>query len=59
MFVGNITEWESKPMCMGCYGKLPKEVRKKYEKKKEEEKKLAEKKAKEEKKAAKTAAKNK
>ena len=37
---GDITEWESKPMCMSCYEKLPKEVRKRYEKKREAEKKV-------------------
>jgi len=45
---GNINEWESKPMCMSCYSKLPKDVRKKVEKKREAEKKLAEKREKEE-----------
>jgi len=50
---GNTTEWESKPMCMGCYGKLPKEVRQKVEKKRAAEKKLEEKRQKEEKKAEK------
>jgi hypothetical protein len=46
---GDITEWETKPMCMACYGKLPKDVRKKVEKKREAEHKLALKREKEEK----------
>jgi len=47
---GDVNEWESKPMCMSCYGKLPKEVRKKVEKKREAEKKLADQREKEDKK---------
>jgi len=46
---GNINEWEGKPMCQGCYKKLPEEVRKRVGKKREAEEKLAKKKAKEEK----------
>jgi hypothetical protein len=47
---GDLMEWETKPMCGGCYDGLPKEVRKQVEKKKKEEKKMAEKREKEEKK---------
>jgi len=50
---GDITEWEMKPMCQKCYGKLPSEVRKRVEKKREADKKIAEQRKKEEKKAAK------
>jgi len=46
---GDITEWESKPMCMKCYKKLPDDVKKKVEKKRKEEQKIAEKRAKEQK----------
>jgi len=46
---GDITEWEAKPMCMGCYKKLPAEVRKRVEKKREADAKIAKEKAKEEK----------
>eukprot|EP01112_Ceratiomyxa_fruticulosa_P004300 TRINITY_DN1478_c0_g1_i2.p1 TRINITY_DN1478_c0_g1~~TRINITY_DN1478_c0_g1_i2.p1 ORF type:complete len:450 (-),score=81.48 TRINITY_DN1478_c0_g1_i2:268-1617(-) len=34
-----ITEWDGKPLCGGCFGKLPKEVRKKIEQKKQGERK--------------------
>jgi len=44
---GKITEWESKPMCMSCYEKLPSEVRKAAEKRRDAEKKIAKLKAKE------------
>jgi len=49
-----ICDWDSKPLCPGCFGKLPKEIRKRIEKKKKgEEKALAdrEKQAKQERKA--------
>jgi len=56
---GEITEWESKPMCMKCYKKLPDEVKKRAAKKREAEKKIAAQREKEEKKAAKAALKTK
>jgi len=37
---GSIQEWESKPMCLDCFYKLPKEVRKRVEKKRDAEKKI-------------------
>eukprot|EP01117_Protostelium_nocturnum_P002167 TRINITY_DN12804_c0_g1_i1.p1 TRINITY_DN12804_c0_g1~~TRINITY_DN12804_c0_g1_i1.p1 ORF type:complete len:454 (-),score=122.65 TRINITY_DN12804_c0_g1_i1:68-1429(-) len=45
---GHVMEWEYKPMCIPCYERLPKDLRKRVEKKKEEEKKAAKKRAKEE-----------
>ncbi|PRP83932.1 LIM-type zinc finger-containing protein [Planoprotostelium fungivorum] len=48
---GEVMEWESKPMCIKCYDNLPRDLRKKVEKKKEEEKKALKKREKEEKKA--------
>jgi len=50
---GDITEWEMKPICMKCYGKLPSEVRKRIDKKRAADKKIAEQRKKEEKKSAK------
>jgi len=46
---GDITEWESKPMCMKCYKDLPVEVRKRVEKKRDAEKKIQKQRDKEEK----------
>jgi len=37
---GNISEWESKPMCIKCYGKLPKEVIDRDQRKKRAEEKF-------------------
>jgi len=31
---GGFTEWDSQPMCLSCYGKLPKKLRKEVEKRK-------------------------
>jgi len=47
---GSFTEWDSQPMCMTCYGRLPKKIRKQVEKRKRLEGKARKEKEKEEKK---------